>query len=187
MSSPLNFKCLVSNCMSTEYTVTCTWDPPNDTPLCVTEYIIRNESDYVGCGNLPTVQEYVITGHVRPIYIICSEQDIGLSHVQGHITNTTFSVNKFTNYLLVVVAKNFNFSQSNSNEYFLNTKSKYMLINLRYYYYIVLGPGYDFDFVLLDPVNVTLNMNTTLLISWEVHSLYIQSSYNYHFTLVYSQ
>ena len=42
--------------MDTECTVTCTWDPPNDTPLCVTEYIIRNGSDNVGCGNLPTVE-----------------------------------------------------------------------------------------------------------------------------------
>ena len=133
MSSPLNFKCVVSNCrMSTECTVNCTWDPPNDTPLCVSEYIIRSESN-VGCGNLPTVQKYnFITGHVHPIHVFikCSEQYIGFSHVQGHITNTTFPVNKFTNYLLVVVAKNYNFSQSNSNEYLLNTKSKYILISL---------------------------------------------------------
>ena len=143
--------------MDTECTVTCTWDPPNDTPLCVTEYFICNELD-----------------------------NVQLSTVQGHITSATFPVNKFTNYLLVVVAKNYDFSPSSSNEYRLNTKSKYILINLRYYY-IVLGPGeYDFN---LDPVNVPLDdVNTTVLISWEVHNLCIFSYHNnYYFTLVYSQ
>ena len=84
--------------MDTECTVTCTWDPPNDTPLCVTEYIIRNELD-----------------------------NVQLSAVQGHITSATFPVNKFTNYALVVVANNFHFSQSTSSEYRLDTFGEYII------------------------------------------------------------
>ena len=84
--------------MDTECIVTCAWDPPNDTPLCVTEYIIRNELD-----------------------------SVQLSTVQGHITCATFPVNKCTNYSLVVVANNFNFAQNTSSEYRLDTFGEYII------------------------------------------------------------
>ena len=98
VSSPLNLMCSVSSCMDTECTVTCTWDPPNDTPLCVTEYIICNELD-----------------------------NVQLSTTQGHITSATFEVDKNAHYEFIVVANNFNFSQSTSSEYILNTFGKYIL------------------------------------------------------------
>ena len=110
--------------MDTECTVTCTWDPPNDTPLCVTEYIIRD----VGCGNLTTVEisNKKFNRNQSPIYI--NEGDNGCSHhlltVQGNITTATFNVNKNSNHGFVVVANNHNISESLSSEYQLNTFSK---------------------------------------------------------------
>ena len=124
ISSPLNFKCSVSSCMDTECTVTCTWDPPNDTPLCVTEYFIHNKLD-VGCGNLTTVEVNKLKLNRPPIYI--TECDNGRSHlstVQGNITTATFEVNKNSNHRFVVVANNHNISESLSSEYQLNTFSK---------------------------------------------------------------
>ena len=96
--------CWVLNCTEIKCTVTCTWNPPNDTPLCVSEYIIRNGSD-----------------------------NIQLSTIQRNITSATFEVDKNAHYEFIVVANNFNFSLSNSSEYLLNTFSKYIFINLRYY------------------------------------------------------
>ena len=110
--------------MDTECTVTCTWDPPNDTPLCVTEYFIRNKLD-VGCGNLTTVEVNKLKLNRPPIYIAkCDNGRSHLSTVQGNITTATFKVNKNSNHGFVVVANNHNISESLSSEYHLNTFSK---------------------------------------------------------------
>ena len=109
--------------MDTECTVTCTWDPPNDTPLCVTEYFIRNELD-VGCVNLTTVE---LKLDRPPIYIAKCDNvtHSDLSTVQGNITTATFKVNKNSNHGFVVVANNHNISNSSSSvKYYLNMFGK---------------------------------------------------------------
>ena len=108
--------------MDTECTVTCTWDPPNDTPLCVTEYIIRNEPD-IGCGNLLTVE--VSNKLDRPPIFTECDNGRSLSTVQGNITTATFKVNKNSNHGFVVVANNHNISNSSSSvKYYLNMFGK---------------------------------------------------------------
>ena len=84
---------------TSQCTVTCTWDPPNDTPFCVTEYIIRNELD-----------------------------NAQLSTVQGNINTTSFEVDKYTKNSLVVIAKDLNSFQKFSNKFLLDIFGEYILL-----------------------------------------------------------
>ena len=127
--------------MNTECTVTCTWDPPNDTPLCVTEYIIHNELN-VGCANQTTVE--ISNNFNRNLSYqspnICNESDIECSHllitVQGNITTATFEVDKNSSHGFVVVANNHNISNSSSSvKYYLNTFGKYIMRESFYNYF----------------------------------------------------
>ena len=130
--------------MDTKCKVTCTWDPPNDTPLCVTEYIIHvcNELN-VGYANQTTVEisNKFNLSYRSSIYIsICNESDIERSHllitVQGNITTATFAVNKNSSHGFVVVANNHNISNSFSSvKYHLNTFGKYIMSKHFYHYF----------------------------------------------------